>query len=341
VNTPNPLVVGETPTSIPQSSKIFYGVYRAGQAYGQVVAQGKVDLGDIVSSTFSLGLDALSFIANPFKHLVQAGVSWLFEHISFLREPLDWIAGNPNAIEGLALTWNNIAMALHDAAAEWASELQTATDWDGADAEAYRQSAAAFGEVVNGAADGAKWTANLITGAGVLVAITRTMFLEIISNFIAEAILWILSALATAGFTFGATAAAAVARVVSKAVGVFADLVGKLGQLMSKLGRWVVSLRKFGTGSTGLKQSLDTAADQMLKGTAKGLMGSGARTMNGADRLRNLSDGPLIRSWDPLKNSWKNPIDTMKTVKYTGNSVAAGENQYSRMEADRQANGGP
>ncbi|GAA2131249.1 hypothetical protein [Glycomyces algeriensis] len=337
----NPLIAGETPTSMPQSSKIFYGVYKAGQAYGNVITQGKVDVGDIAASTFSLGLDALSFISNPFKHLVQAGVSWAFEHISFLREPLDWLAGNPNAIEGLATTWNNIAMALQDASTEWFTELESVADWDGLDADAYRQGAGAFGEVINGAAEGAKWTANLITGAGVLIGITRTMFLEIISNFVAEAVLWLLSALATAGFTFGATAAAAIARVVSRAVEVFANLVGKLGQLMTKLGRWVVSLRKFGTGSTGLKQSLDGAADGLLKGTSKGLMNSGDTFASGADKLRNLSDGALMRSWDPLKNSWKNPIDKMKTVKYTGNSLAAGENNYSKMEADRQANGGP
>ncbi|MCD0443396.1 hypothetical protein LO763_07120 [Glycomyces sp. A-F 0318] len=337
----NPLIAAEEPTPMPQSAKIFYGVYKAGQSYGQVITQGKVDVGDIASSTFSLGLDALSFISNPFKHLVQAGVSWLFEHIAFLREPLDWLAGDPQAIKALATTWNNIAMALHDAATGWTTELQSATDWDGADAEAYRQSAAAFGEVIDGAAGGAEWTANLITGAGVLIGITRTMFLEIISNFIAEAIMWILSALATAGFTFGATAAAAVARVVSKAVGVFGDMVRKLGELMTKLGRWVVSLRKFGTGSTGLKKALDGATDQLLKGGGKVLMGAGDKAASGARRLDNLSDGPLLRSWDPLKNSWKNPIDTMKTVKYTGNSVAAGENEYSRMQAEREANGGP
>ncbi|MEU6247605.1 hypothetical protein [Glycomyces sp. NPDC047010] len=341
MNAANPLIEGETPTSMPQSSKIFYGVYKAGQAYGNAITQGQVDVGDIASSTFSLGLDALSFISNPFKHLVQAGVSWLFEHISFLREPLDWLAGNPNAIEGLAMTWNNIAMALHDASEAWNTEVQTTTDWEGQDAEAYRNSATAFGGVISGTADGAKWTANLITGAGVLVAIFRTMFLEIISNFIAEAILWILSALATAGFTFGATAAAAVARVVSKAVSVFANLVGKLGQLMSKLGRWVSSLRKFGSQSTGLKKSLDGATDQLLKGTSTGLMRGGGKVMDGAQNLRNLSNTPLAKSMDPLKNSWKNPIDKMKTIKYTANSTAAGENQVSNMEKEREANGGP
>jgi hypothetical protein len=337
----NPLIASETPTTFPQSAKIFYGISKAGQAYGNAITQGQVDVGDIAASTFSLGLDVLSFISNPFKHLVQAGISWMFEHISFLREPLDWLAGNPNAIEGLALTWNNISMALHDAATAWATELESTADWDGQDAEAYRQSAAAFGEVINGAAEGAKWTANLITGAGVLVAIFRTMFLEIISNFIAEVILYILAALATAGFTFGATIAAAIARVVSRAVSVFANLVGKLGQLMSKLGRWVASLRKFGGQSTGLKKALDGATDQLLKGTSTGLMRGGGKVMDGAQGLRNLSHGPLAKSVDPLKNSWKNPIDKMKTVKYTANSTAQGENMISQMEQERQANGGP
>ncbi|MCC3764534.1 hypothetical protein K3N28_15840 [Glycomyces sp. TRM65418] len=337
----NPLIAGEPETPLPQSAKIVYGVYKAGEAYGQAVTQGKVDLGDIASSTFSVGLDALSFIANPFKHLMQAGVSWAFEHIAFLREPLDWVAGNPQAIEGLAQTWNNIAMALHDASTEWTNELQSTVDWDGADADAYRQSAGAFGEVINVAAEGAASAANFITGAGVLVSITRTMLLEIISNFIAEAVLWLCSAVAIAPFTFGAPVAAAVARVVSKAVSVFADLVAKIGELTTKLGRWVVALRKFGTGSTGLKKSLDDATDHLLKGSGKVLTASGPAFGRGADRLRNLSDGALLRSWDPLKNSWKNPIDGLKTVKYTGNSLAHGENQYSQMEAERQANGGP
>jgi len=110
---------------------------------------------------------------------------------------------------------------------------------------------------------------------------------------------------------------------------------------MTQLGRWVVSLRKFGAGSTGLKKSLDGATDSLLKGSSKGLMNSGDTLAGGADKLRNLSDGALMRSWDPLKNSWKNPIDKMKTIKYTANSVTAGENQYSQMQAEREANGGP
>lgn len=341
MNAANPLIAEDSPTSVPQSSKIFYGIYKAGTAYGQVITQGKVDLGDIVTSTFSLGLDALSFISNPFKHLVQAGLSWLIEHVSFLRWPLDALAGNPNAIEGLAATWNNIAMTLQDASTEWRDEVMNTIDWDGQDAELYRQSASGYTESLNMAAEGAKWTANLITGAGVMVAICRTMVLEIVSNFIAEAALWMLSALATAGFTFGATAAAAVARVVSKAVSVFANIMGKIGQLMSKMGRWVASLRKFGTGSKGLKKGLDDATDVLLKGGSRGLMGGGGKVMNGAENLRGLSDKALQKSWDPLKNSWKNPIDKMKTVKYTGNAVANGENNISQMAADREANGGP
>nr|BFF24604.1 hypothetical protein GCM10025732_25690 [Glycomyces mayteni] len=55
MNAANPLIEGETPTSMPQSSKIFYGVYKAGQAYGNAITQGQVDVGDIASSTFSSG----------------------------------------------------------------------------------------------------------------------------------------------------------------------------------------------------------------------------------------------------------------------------------------------
>jgi hypothetical protein len=336
----NPLIAEDTPTSVPQSAKIFYGVYKAGEAYSRAFTQ-DFSFMDAGVATFSLSLDVLSFVSNPFKHLVQAGVSWLFEHISFLREPLDWVAGNPNAIQGLSLTWNNIAMELHEAADQWATEMESVADWDGLDAQAYRESAAGFEAVLRATAEGAVTTANGINIAGVAVAILRNAFLEIISNFIAEAIMWILGALATAGFTFGATVAAATARIVSKAVSVFANMVGKLGQLMSKFGRWIASFRKFGTESAGLKKVLDASTDKLLQGASKGFMGAGAKTMNAAGSMRNTASDTLLKSLDPLKNKWTNPVDKLKMVKYTANAANTGRNHHDKMQADRDANGGP
>lgn len=337
----NPLIEGPTATSALHGTKVVGGLAKTATAYSAAFTAEPFSYLDAGVATVTTGLDVLSFVANPFKHLLQAGVGWLFEHISFLREPLDWVAGNPQAIEGLALTWNNISMEMSTAADEWAAELKTVEDWDGADATAYRNAAAGFEQVLRASAEAAATTANGVNIAGVAVGILRTIFLEIISNFIAEAVMWALSALATAGFTFGATLAAAIARIVSKAVSVFANLVGKLGQLMSKFGRYVASFRKFGTQSQGLKKAMDATTDMLLKGSSKGLMGGGGRLMNGAQNMRNSSMDTLRRSFDPLQNNWGNPINTQKVLKYSATEINRGRNLDDRMEQERKDNGGP
>ncbi len=336
----NPLVEGPTSTSATQGAKVLHGLNKTAQAYGAVFTAEDFSFLNATAVTVTTSLDMISFVANPFKHLVQAGVGWLFEHIAFLREPLDWLAGNPQAIEGLALTWNNIAIEMNTAADEWAAELAALQDWEGADAASYREAAAGFESVLRATAESAVATAEGVNSAGMAVGLLRTLFLEIITNFIAEAIMWVLSALATAGFTFGATAAAAVARVVSKAVLVFSRMVSKLGQLMSKFGRWIASFRRFGTQSTGLRKSLDRATDQLLKGSSRAMMEGGWKTMGAAQRLRHTSSDTLIKSWDPLKNSWKNPIDTQKVLKHGLTEVNDGRNLDMRMEREREESGG-
>ncbi|MEV3935934.1 hypothetical protein AB0K52_08170 [Glycomyces sp. NPDC049804] len=337
----NPLIEGPTATSALQGTKVIGGLAKTATAYSAVFTAEKFSYLDAGVATVTTGLDMLSFVANPFKHLLQAGVGWLFEHISFLREPLDWVAGNPQAIEGLALTWNNIAMEMSTAADEWAAELKSVEDWDGADATAYRSAAAGFEQVLRSSAEAAATTANGVNVAGVAVGILRTIFLEIITNFIAEAIMWALSALATAGFTFGATLAAAIARIVSKAVSVFANLVGRLGQLMSRFGRYVSSFRTFGAQSQGLKKAMDAASDQLLKGSSKALMNGGRLSMNGAQNMRNASMDTLRRSFDPLQNNWGNPINAQKVLKYSATEINRGRNLDDRMEQERKDNGGP
>jgi hypothetical protein len=337
----NPLIEGPTATSALQGTKVISGLGKTASAYGTIFTAEKFSYLDAGVATATTAIDVLSFVSNPFKHLLQAGLGWLFEHISFLREPLDWVAGNPQAIEGLALTWNNIAMEMSSAADEWAAELKSVEDWDGADATAYRTAAAGFEQVLRSSAEAAATTANGVNIAGVAVGILRTIFLEIITNFIAEAIMLGLAALASAGFTFGATLAAAVTRIVSKAVTVFGNLLGKLGQLMSKFGRYIASFRKFGSQSQGLKKAMDTTTDQLLKGSSKGLMNGGGLAMNGAQNVRNTAMDTFRRSFDPLKNNWGNPINTQKVLKYSATEINRGRNLDDKMEQERKDNGGP
>lgn len=55
-----------------------------------------------------VGLGALGTIMDPFQAIFAAGVGWLMEHVAILREPLDWLAGDPKEIEGHAQTWRDL-----------------------------------------------------------------------------------------------------------------------------------------------------------------------------------------------------------------------------------------
>src|SRR5690606_827093 len=55
----------------------------------------------------ALGLEGLGFIANPPGALAGSAVGFLIEHLSFLKEPLDDLAGDPDAIFGVAAVWGS------------------------------------------------------------------------------------------------------------------------------------------------------------------------------------------------------------------------------------------
>ena len=61
-----------------------------------------------------VGLSAVGAVMDPFQAIFAAGVGWLMEHVSILREPLDWLAGDPKEIEGHAATWRNIERRVYE-----------------------------------------------------------------------------------------------------------------------------------------------------------------------------------------------------------------------------------
>src|SRR5690349_8364994 len=58
-----------------------------------------VELGVVTASAV---LDTVAFVLDPLAKLIAAGLGWLIEHVSFLRWPLDQLAGNPDQIKVLA-----------------------------------------------------------------------------------------------------------------------------------------------------------------------------------------------------------------------------------------------
>ena len=98
-----------------------------------------IDAGIGVASTI---VDGISLYEDPAAALASYGVGWLIEHVHALSEPLDWLAGNPGAIEAHAHTWGNVADAVSAVRQDYARAVTSdLTTWQGAAADAYQHRA--------------------------------------------------------------------------------------------------------------------------------------------------------------------------------------------------------
>ncbi|MBM7770977.1 uncharacterized protein YukE [Actinokineospora baliensis] len=191
----------------------------------------------------AVGLDALGFIANPLGTLVGGGIGWLIEHVSFLKEPLDDLAGDPGAINVVAATWGAVAKACGKLGGDYAQAATSqTTTWTGQAGDGYRTAAAALAEQVKALEGAADSVANGVRRTGMLVAAVRGVIRDIIADVVAEFLIAAVAALATSWCTFGASVAAFTGWAVARAAATAGKIGGKVGKLLMKLAQ---AVRKF------------------------------------------------------------------------------------------------
>ncbi|MFC5995987.1 PPE domain-containing protein, partial [Pseudonocardia hispaniensis] len=95
-------------------------------------------------SAVGAGLDALGMVMNPLGSLLEAGVGWLIEHVGFLHEPLDALAGDPTQIKAQARTWHTVAGELRAVGMRYRDDVGELREWEGAAADAYRAAARSY-----------------------------------------------------------------------------------------------------------------------------------------------------------------------------------------------------
>jgi len=139
------------------------------------------------------GLSLIGAVMDPLQAVFAAGVGWLMEHVSFLREPLDKLMGDPHAIDGHAQSWRNIEQRIYDGVDFFCDQVNKSTAaWAAESAEAYRrrardhaQSVQALGKIAGGMS-----TATTIVGAmvGVMRNTLRDIIAEVVGACISKAI---------------------------------------------------------------------------------------------------------------------------------------------------------
>ena len=190
-------------------------------------------------------LDIIGMVLDPIGSLVAWGVSWLMEHVKPLKEALDWLAGNPDAINAHATTWGNVSKFTGEAHQGYADAIRFETQtWVGESGEAYRQHAGIHLTVLEGIAKAANGISYAVMGAGLLVALVRGIVRDLIAQFIATLAARLPQWLAEIGFTIGigtpwviGQVSALVAKWVNKIQEFVRALLNSLRRLKPMVGR--------------------------------------------------------------------------------------------------------
>ncbi|TCO50669.1 DUF6531 domain-containing protein [Actinocrispum wychmicini] len=179
--------------------------------------------------------DIADTVANPFGALFGAGIGWLMEHFEPLRQALDWLAGKPEVIESYGQTWDNVAKELDRIKADHETMVgNDLADWQGAGAEAYRNTTTEVSDALASASSVASGLSTGTTIMGGLVAAVRTTVRDIIARLVGDAIEWV----AEEAFSLGLATPVVIGQVttaVSNAMAKVSKLIAKVTNAIKKV----------------------------------------------------------------------------------------------------------
>jgi len=143
-----------------------------------------------------LALEAVGTVMDPFSALLANGLGWAMEYFQPLREMLDSLTGNPDAVAAHVTTWNNMAGALMSAAEDLQGHLtRDMPTWTGAASDAYQDLMINNVEGIGGLAGTAAAMAAATEGAMGLVQMTREIVRDLIADLVARVIVWAVEAI--------------------------------------------------------------------------------------------------------------------------------------------------
>jgi hypothetical protein len=218
----NPLVVApENEDAQPLDNFEGAGVVSSWADLNAAISADQVDPVQVAYTAAGAGLDTLGAIEEPLHSLLSAGVGWLIEHVWFLHEPLDALAGDPTQITAQAQTWHNVGGELAAVAQDHRGAAAALGAWEGVAGDGYRGAVDRFGGALEGAAQNATELADLILTTGAQAGTVRALIRDWIAGWVGDAIQTVVfygaAALLTAGGAVGAGALQLIVRAVDLA----------------------------------------------------------------------------------------------------------------------------
>ncbi|QSB05744.1 hypothetical protein [Natronoglycomyces albus] len=245
------------------------------------------DIASALAGVHAFASGAATFIMDPIKYLVGAGLDFLITLIQPLNDILGAVTGNPGKMQDEIDKWDRVRTGLEPISNgvidSWDQHL---TDWEGADGEAAFDSTCKFSEAIIGLGSITYDLQGILQAAQAMADAIRGVIYDIIGGWVSKNIAKWIIALALAAFTMGGSTATAM--VFSKITAVvaflqglqrkmeaikvfkaFADIVGKINKIMGPMGEYIIQwqINSVGAVATGLTHE-GTPRNQLDEGLA-------------------------------------------------------------------------
>ena len=285
----DPTSIFRSSLTAPESDTKWYegaGVVEAALGVKDGLASGSY--ASVAGNGAVVGLSALSAVMDPFQVIFAAGVGWLMEHVSVLREPLDWLAGDPKEIDGHAVTWRHLQQRTYEATEYFAGQVNTATaDWGSLAVDAYRQRAATMvqGTLALGAVADAMAEATVLAGSivGLVRNTVRDLIAEVVGAAVSKALQALLVVTIPKIIAEVAVMVAEYAAKISKVLKHLTAAIQELGEKLPALARVCGSVKHI------MDEAIDEAAHGATIGNAYRLEAAGTRITGAENALHALT----------------------------------------------------
>ncbi|ALG07007.1 hypothetical protein [Kibdelosporangium phytohabitans] len=253
----------DSPTQAWDSSGIF------GSAANAIYDGFNGNWGALAGDMVGVGLDLLGVVMDPVGSILSGVINWLIEHIGFLKEPLDLIAGDPDAVTAMATTWTNISTRLQQTSEKYSTTLSALDGETGQAIDGYRKAVRDFSTVVAGGASHAQSAAQAMTVAASVVGVVRGTIRDTISSFLSKVIIKFAAASALTPITFGASQAAFIADTVASGAVLAGKNAKKVSKMVKQLEKVADDAKKSRNIIKGSVRNLDRGAGKYTQDAAK------------------------------------------------------------------------
>ncbi|TVT31637.1 hypothetical protein FNH05_28180 [Amycolatopsis rhizosphaerae] len=272
-------------------------------------------------------LDTIAFVMDPLAKLIAAGLGWLIEHVSFLRWPLDQIAGNPDQIKVISDRLHGIAEDLRNTGADLDTALGSMiTQWQGAGYESFRGEMDGHKAHIDARAKSVDISGYVVETTMALIAAVRNLFRDIITTLLGDIISTMLMALALAVPTFGASVAVGTTKVVVESTVETASMGGKLAKVGAFASRVAGRLKQLA--------SMGKEDDAISLNSVRHPEGGGASSHGGPTTNTHTGDNPTTTHPGDNQAGGQHPADNEAGGQHPADNEAGGQHP-----ADNEAGG--